>query len=107
MLVAWPRALYGRIQITQGLIHQVRRAAATQRRRPIRRQKKRGKTVQFDGTAEEVNNMTDHNSPIPRKTKGNKKSKKPKSDKDTDVPEEGEHTYGIDRLNIGDQEVES
>ena len=32
--------------------------------------KKRGKTVHFDGTTEEVNSMTARGVPIPRKTKG-------------------------------------
>ena len=34
-------------------------------------------------------------------------AKKPKSDKDTTIPEEKELTYGIDCLNIGDPAVES
>ena len=51
--------------------------------------------------------MTDRDSPIPRKTKGGNKAKKPKSEKDAAVPEESERIYGIDRLNIDDPEVES
>ena len=67
--------------------------------------KKRGKTVQFDGTTEEANRTTDSHAPIPRKTKGKIQAKKPKIDKNTAVPEEKERTYGIDRLNLGDPAV--
>ena len=70
MLVVWPRSLYRIVQSNEGLIHQVCRAAATQRKRsPLRWQKKRGKTVKFDGTTEEVNSMTAHDAPIQRKTR--------------------------------------
>ena len=66
---------------------------------------KRGKTAQFDGTAEEVNSTTARDAPIPRKKKGNIQSKKPKSDKDTAFTKEKELNYGIDRLNLGEPEV--
>ena len=51
--------------------------------------------------------MTASDAPIPRKTKGKSQTKKPKSDKETAIPEENERTYGIDRLNIGNPAVES
>ena len=51
--------------------------------------------------------MTDRYAPIPRKMKGKIQAKKPKSDKNTAVPEERERTYCIDRLNIGDPAVKS
>ena len=51
--------------------------------------------------------MTDCDAPIPRKTKGKNQVNKPKSDKDTAVPEEKERTYGIDRLNLGNPAVKS
>ena len=37
---------------------------------PTGSNKKRGKTVQFDVTTEEVNSMTARDAPIPRKTEG-------------------------------------
>ena len=49
--------------------------------------------------------MTAHDASIPIKTKVKSKANKPKSDKDTAVPEEKEHTYGIDCLNLGDPAV--
>ena len=53
MLVAWPQALYGRMQSTKGILCEVRKTAATQQNgSPLRRQKKRGKTVNFDATTE-------------------------------------------------------
>ena len=51
--------------------------------------------------------MTAHDASIPIKTKVKSKANKPKSDKDTAVPEEKELTYGIKRLHLGDLAVES
>ena len=51
--------------------------------------------------------MTARDAPIPINRRGKFQAKKPKSDKDNEVPEEKEHTYGIDRLNLGDLAVES
>ena len=50
--------------------------------------KKRGKTVQFDSTTEEVIITTARDAPIPIKTKGESQAKKPKSDRETAVPKE-------------------
>ena len=70
MLVVWIRAIYGRVQSTERLLRQVLRAAATQRQRsPLQRQKKRGKTVKFNGTTKNVDSMKAHDAPIPRKMK--------------------------------------
>ena len=49
--------------------------------------------------------MTARDAPIPRNKKIKSQAKNPKSDKDTAVPEEKEHTYGIDCLNLGDPAV--
>ena len=51
--------------------------------------------------------MTDHDAPTPRKTRGGDQAQNPKSDKNTAVPKETEHVYGIDWLNLGDPAVES
>ena len=67
--------------------------------------KKRGKTVHFDGTTEEMNIINACDKTTKRKKRIH--AKKPKSDKDTTIPEEKELTYGIDCLNIGDPAVES
>ena len=50
--------------------------------------------------------MVAHDALIPRKRRG-ESSRNPNSGKDTVVPSEKEHTYGIDCLNIGDPEVHS
>ena len=50
--------------------------------------------------------MISHDEPIP-KNRWKKHADKHKSYKDTAAPEEKEHTYGIDRLNIGNPSVES
>ena len=49
--------------------------------------KKRGKTVQFDGTTEDVNSMTACDVPILIKTNGKSQAKKPKNYKYTLVTE--------------------
>ena len=69
--------------------------------------RKQGKIIQFDGTTENVNSMTAPDAPILRNQKGEIQTKKPKSDKDTAIPEEKEHTYRIDCLNLRDLTVES
>ena len=38
--------------------------------------------------------------------RGKIQAKKPRGEKDTAIPKEKERTYGIDRLNLGDQSVE-
>ena len=48
--------------------------------------KKCGKIVKFDRTTEEMNLMTAHDAPIPRKIWGGDKSEKPNSNKDMAVP---------------------
>ena len=58
-------------------------------------------------TIEEVNIITARDAPIPINKGGKSQAKKPKSDKDTVIPEEKENTYRIDRLNLGDPVVES
>ena len=57
------------------------------KKNPAPEAKKRYKTVQFDGTAEEVNIMTARDATIPRKKNGESQAKNPNSDKDTEVPE--------------------
>ena len=51
--------------------------------------------------------MTACDAPIPKNIKGKIQAKKPNIDKDTEFTEENEHTYGIDRLNLGNPSVES
>ena len=51
--------------------------------------------------------MTARDAPIPRKKKVEIQAEKPKKYKDTEVTEEKERTYSIDRLNLGDPSVES
>ena len=63
--------------------------------------KKRVKTVNFDGKKEEVNSMTSHDATTPRKTRKKNQAQNPNNDKDTAVPKEKELVYGIDRLDIG------
>ena len=92
MLVAWPRVLYKILQSTEGLVRQVSRSAATQRKRSLlRQQQKRGKTVKFDGTIEEVNIMTAHDATIQRETRRGGQAQNPKSYKYTAVTKEKEH----------------
>ena len=54
-----------------------------------------------------MNSTTDRDVPIPGNKKGKIQAKKPNIDKDTEFTEENEHTYGIDRLNLGNPSVES
>ena len=49
--------------------------------------------------------MAAHDAPIPKKRRKNQ-ARNPKSDKDSAVPSEKEHIYGIDRLNIYDPAVD-
>ena len=70
---------------------------------------KRGKTVKFEGASEEANVMKYHDEPIPRKKKGKREKKKPKSDQVNADPSEVGRNYGLDRLNLREiaQESES
>ena len=53
-----------------------------------------------------MNSITDHDVPIPRKTREDNKAQNPKSDKDTEVTKEKERIYGIGRINLDDPAVE-
>ena len=65
-----------------------------------------GKTVKFEGYTQEVNTMVSHDTPIPRKNKGENQKKKPKSEyADSSLSDDG-RTYGIDRLSLGEPENE-
>ena len=59
-------------------------------------------SVKFDGKTQEVNTMASQDEPIPRKKKGKKKPKKYKNEQAKADSSEDGHTYGIDRLNIGE-----
>ena len=62
--------------------------------------KKRTKTVKFDGATQEVNTMKYHDEPIPKKKKEKKQRENPKSDQANADPSEYEHIYGIGCLNL-------
>ena len=59
-----------------------------------------GKTVKFESAVEEVNIMKSHDEPIPRKKRGKKQNKKPKSDQANANPSEDGRNYGLGRLNM-------
>ena len=68
---------------------------------------KLAKIVKFDEVTQEVNTIKPHDEPIPKKKKGKKQKKNPKSDQANADPSEDRLIYGIDHLNLGEPAQDS